>query len=55
MQPGGYVVFVENGPAPQDSIFREMIEAGGGQLVQTITKCSVVGPADSYHYVISRW
>lgn len=55
MQPGGHVIFIENGPAPENSIFREMIEAGGGTLLQTLTRCSVPGAADSYHYVISRW
>jgi hypothetical protein len=55
MVPGGYVVMIERGPAPEHSLFREMIEAGGGQFVRAVTRVSVAGVPSHYHYVISRW
>ena len=56
MQPGGYVVMQENTQGGMDvETFREMVESGGGEIIDWIQSKDITGKSNPMYYMITKY
>ncbi|MDB2318943.1 class I SAM-dependent methyltransferase [Gammaproteobacteria bacterium] len=56
MQPGGYVVMQENTQGGMDvETFREMVESGGGEIIDWIQSKDITGKSNPMYYIITKY
>ncbi|MGB7329058.1 MAG: methyltransferase, partial [Rubripirellula sp.] len=56
MKPGGHVVIQENTQGGQSlETFKEMIVAGGGEVVSYTQSVDVCGRGNPMYYLVSKW
>jgi SAM-dependent methyltransferase len=55
MRPGGHVVMLEGSGESRPDIFTEMIENGGGEVIDVFPAVALNGDRMYPYYVVSRW